>query len=88
MRTAFLLSETVADRVRAFRTERLAKIMAGDTPVALPEGGRAVLHVIPFPPFADRRPLDIINMIGNGTHVPLPLDGMSGGNRNLVNLDG
>jgi hypothetical protein len=88
LRTAFLLSETVADRVRAFRAERLAKIMAGDTPVALPAGGRAVLHVVPFPPFADRRPLDIIHMIANGTHVPLPLDGMSGGNRNVVNLDG
>lgn len=88
LRTAFLLSETVADRVRVFRTDRLAKILVGDTPVPLQDGGRVVLHAVPFQPFADRRSLDIINMIVKGTHVPLPLDSMASENRWSVNLDG
>src|SRR5262249_17895840 len=48
---AFVLSEIIAARVRTFRIDRVAKIAAGDTPVALLDGGVLVLHVIPFSTF-------------------------------------
>ena len=41
------LSETSAEQIRNFRTERLSKIMAGETLVPLIEGGKIVLHIIP-----------------------------------------
>jgi hypothetical protein len=51
LRTAFLLSETIAERIRAFSIERTAKIAAGDAPVTLLAGGSLVLHIVPFSAF-------------------------------------
>lgn len=51
IRSAFIRSESVADRIRAFRADRLAKIVAGETPVQLPQGPKIVLHLVPFGAF-------------------------------------
>jgi len=88
IRSAFLLSESVADRIRSFRAERLAQIVGDSTPVPLPPGGRAILHVVPFPPFAGRHDIDVVQAISTGTFTPLPLSGMSRANQVAVNLDG
>lgn len=88
LRTAFVLADSVAERVRAYRAERVARVQAGEMPVSLPSGGRTILHVIPFPPFVDRRDIDVVQSISMGTIVPLPLDGISGANQATVNLDG
>jgi Schlafen, AlbA_2 len=47
VRTAFGLSENLADRVRQFRAGRLSLIVAGETPLPLLDGGKVVLHVLP-----------------------------------------
>jgi hypothetical protein len=52
LRSIFSLSDMIADRIRAFRVERVAKIAAGDTPAPLLGGGNLVLHVVPFSAFA------------------------------------
>jgi hypothetical protein len=88
LRSAFVLSESAAERIRAFRNDRLVKISAGETPVPLDPGGKAVLHVVPVPSFVDNRLMDIATAAIGGTHMPLPLGGMSGANRSSVNLDG
>lgn len=61
LRRAFLLSETVADRIRDFRIERVARIIAGETPVPLDDEGRfiLVLHFIPYSSFAVKQSLDL-----------------------------
>lgn len=51
LRAAFLASETVGERIRNFRRERVAKIIAGETPLAMREGGKIVLHIIPMNAF-------------------------------------
>lgn len=62
IRAAFLLSESVPERIRRFRDERLAKIVADETPVALtrivadeqnspmivPAESKLVIHILPF----------------------------------------
>jgi hypothetical protein len=88
LRTAFVLSESVSDRITSFRAERLAQIGGGVTPVPLPPGGRAILHVVPFPPFAGRHDIDVVQAISEGTFMPLPLGGASGANQLSVNLNG
>lgn len=88
LRTAFVASESVADRIRSFRAERLARVGGDETPVPLPPGGRAILHVVPFPPFASRRDTDVVEAISTGTFIPLPLSGIGSGNQVAVNLDG
>jgi hypothetical protein len=48
IRSAFALSESLPERVRRFRDERLARIVADETPFTLPpDRVRFVLHVIP-----------------------------------------
>jgi hypothetical protein len=51
VRRAFELSESVADRIRAFRAERLSRVVAGETPVPIEGTGRVVLHVVPISAF-------------------------------------
>lgn len=52
VRAAFALSETSAERLRNFRTERLSTIMSGQTPVSLPsETPKFVLHSLPISAF-------------------------------------
>lgn len=52
LRTAFTLSEGIAERIRRFREDRLSKIAARETPVALRPGAIAVLHVVPLASFS------------------------------------
>lgn len=47
IRGLFLRSETQAQRVRDFRTERLGKLLAGQGPERLVEGALLVLHLVP-----------------------------------------
>jgi hypothetical protein len=59
LRTAFTLSETVAERIRNLRVDRIARIFGRETPVPLDDGGCMVLHVLPLAAFTDRRGLDL-----------------------------
>src|SRR5215210_6250383 len=51
VRRAFVLSESIADRIRAFRAERLGRVVAGETPVPIEGAGKVVLHVVPISAF-------------------------------------
>ena len=51
LRSAFVQLDTIAERMRGFRIDRVAKIAAGDAPVTLLDGGILVLHVVPFSTF-------------------------------------
>ncbi len=46
-----MLSESVADRIRAFRAERLGRVVAGEAPVPIEGTSRVVLHVVPISAF-------------------------------------
>jgi hypothetical protein len=51
VRQAFVLSESVADRIRAFRAERLGRVVSGETPVPIESPSRVMLHVVPISAF-------------------------------------
>ena len=59
LRQAFLRSEVTSERLRRFRMERLANIVAGETPVALAEGPKVVLHVVPLSALDVERRVDL-----------------------------
>ena len=59
LRTAFTMSETVAARIRDFRTDRIARIHARETPVALNPGGCMIVHVLPLSTFTAAGTIDI-----------------------------
>lgn len=57
LRQAFLLSEGVQRDIEGFRADRVAKIIAGDTPVPIKPGLKLVLHVLPLSSFTSGRTL-------------------------------
>lgn len=48
IRTAFAYSETLPERVRRFREERLGRIVAGETPAGAKDSPKVVLHLLPL----------------------------------------
>ena len=48
IRTAFALSETLPEKIRSFRAQRLSMVVAEETPVPLPPNAKTVLHLLPL----------------------------------------
>ncbi len=59
LRAAFADSEAIDDRLKRFRDDRLARIVAGETPIALHEGGWVAIHVLPLSSFAQRNSVNL-----------------------------
>src|SRR6185437_937601 len=61
IRSAFLRSEATADRIRNFRADRIARIVAGEfpTPAPLPDTPKLVLHVVPLSAFDSGANVDV-----------------------------
>jgi hypothetical protein len=67
-----VLSETTAERMRAFRAERLIKITARENFIPLPEAPVMVIHAIPFETFATGRQIDPYETLRDATILPMP----------------
>jgi hypothetical protein len=75
LRAAFVATETVAERIRNFRAERLGNIIAGETPVKLEGPPFGVLHLIPIRAFDPTLELDISSLTsGKGAGWLSPID--------------
>ena len=85
LRLAFSMTETIAGRIREFRTDRIAKINAGLPPVPLIGEGSMVVHVVPIQSFMTRTSIDI-GIYGTGTTPLRPMGAMGWSHR--INLDG
>jgi hypothetical protein len=60
LRSLFSLSETTAEQIRKFRAERLGLMVAGETPVAMNDGAKTVLHIIPTGAFDPAARFDLL----------------------------
>lgn len=85
IRAAFALSDAARTRLQNFRIERLAKITANETPIALSRPCRTVLHVIPLSAADNRAQIDAAAVVGDPQHFR-PLYGSGWDTR--VNFDG
>lgn len=82
IRAAFALSSSVIDRVRRFRSERLAAIKSGQTPFPMMSGPYVVLHLLPLAMMDPAHSFDVTR------ETPyLPPIGFSGGDFR-INFDG
>jgi len=59
LRIAFNLSETITERIRNFRLDRISKIYANETPVPFYDNPKIVLHLIPIISFNPAQSYDI-----------------------------
>jgi hypothetical protein len=85
LRAAFLQSETLAERIRAFRAGRLTTIISGETPLRLNAGAKLVLHILPITAFAGDQRLDVSGRVEALRQVQ-PLG--SSGWDHRINVDG
>ena len=91
LQTAFTLTETLTERVRGFRADRIIAIKAGDTPQSLDEGRKLVIHLVPMSAFSavSRRDLgdELGRFVQNHLVAYKPLGNPMSWNHR-VNLDG
>lgn len=66
-RSAFLATDSQANRIRSFLQDRLAKIMADETPIELSMPHRLVLHILPLNSFLNQKRFDF----GADRNLPL-----------------
>jgi hypothetical protein len=59
LRSIYTFSASAAERLKLFRIDRAAKIVAGDTPRPLPAGGKTVTHIVPLSAFASAQVVDL-----------------------------
>lgn len=86
IRAAFGLTESLSDRIRRFRDERLAKIVGSETPVPLEASPKIVLHVVPIDSVNITIPLNISEIYQHRNHL-VPI-GMNNWSSHRINFDG
>jgi hypothetical protein len=85
VRAACVLSETIAERIALFRSERLGRIASGETPVVVGDTAKMVLHIVPFGAFNPDARFDI-SSITHDIWTLEPICGSVAGHR--YNLEG
>lgn len=86
IRAAFAVSESLPDKVRRFRDERLARIVADETPVALENHPRIVLHILPIAALDPTVRIDVAGLTPRAVRLPPIFYLSSSGHR--FNFDG
>ena len=87
IRLGFLEVETAQERVRRFRLERVARVVAGETPIQMGEGAKVIFHAFPI------MSLDVwpafLKAVEDPSQIPNLLAPMGGDPSNWrYNLDG
>lgn len=85
LRIAFNLSETITERIRRFREDRISKIFANETPVPFYDTAKVVLHLIPINSFNPAQRYEI-NKIASHLEKIQPI--YPSGYNHRYNLDG
>jgi Putative DNA-binding domain len=86
IRTAFVESTSVGERLRSFRVERLGRAIEGDTAVPLGEGVKLLFHMVPI---SSVSPYVVRDVTANAAKIGpafAPIEATSYGGR--FNLDG
>ena len=71
IRTSFSLSESITEKIKSFRRERLSIIESGETPIILKNKAKIVLHMIPFNSVGKSENYDLSFLINQETRKPL-----------------
>lgn len=84
IRSGFVEAEGQRERIRQFRSDRIGKVLSGDTPVQISYGPTAILHLVPLISFSGGHEIDMKEMAYSSCFRP------PGGNvnRTRFNLDG
>ena len=70
IRAAFVQSDSLPQRIKAFRQERIGLILAGETPASLIDSPLVVLHLIPVSAFLNATAFDLQSIIDGRVQIP------------------
>jgi len=82
IKSLFIASQNIVEKVRNFRAERIGNIIAEETPIPVEKGAKIVLHIIPLNAFELERVFDL-SIVQNWPQ-PIYTNGWSG----RYNFDG
>lgn len=85
IRSAFLLSEALPERMKRFRDERIGRIIANQEPMPLPDRSRLIMHVLPIVSFTSNPNIAVTELKAHiGELTPVGHSGCS----HRLNVDG
>jgi len=87
VRSSFMLSEGLRERLRSYRAERLGRIIANDGIVPLNSGHKLILQVVPLASLAEPQDYDVSQFLDH-RNQELCAMGTRSPNRREFNLDG
>jgi len=70
LRRTFLRTEATSQYIRSWQAQRLGNIIAGETPVSLPEGPKIILHLVPIAAIDHSSAIDINPVVHNSGMLP------------------
>lgn len=70
IRAAFVQSDSLPQRIKAFRQERIGMILAGETPASLMDSPLVVLHLIPVSAFLNAATFDLQGVLDGKVQIP------------------
>jgi hypothetical protein len=85
IRSAFTASETAIDRIRSFKNNRVAQLVANETPIAFEDGAKVILHLIPANAFHPGSRYDVLETYDRAEMLPTLF---SSSLTRRINLDG
>jgi hypothetical protein len=88
LRRVFNLSESIYERVRAFRHERVARIIEGNSAIPMRTGAKLILHLIPLESFRSHVALDFRSIEVYSAQFPPIGHRHGGGWTPRLNFDG
>lgn len=86
LRALFVRTEGQAQRIRDFRSDRLAKVLIGETPTPLKDGPKLVIHAIPMQAALGLVQIDPVPYSRGASY--LPMIGQRAGVAATLNFDG
>ncbi len=86
IREAFVQSQELRTAIRRFRDDRIAGLVAGETPVPLTGKAALCLHVVPIPAFESNYAVDLQHLASGGSRLLSPM--RPSGFNSFVNFDG
>tara|TARA_B100001105_G_scaffold12875_1_gene9438 strand:- start:7236 stop:8423 length:1188 start_codon:yes stop_codon:yes gene_type:complete len=86
LRALFVRTESQSQRIRDFRSDRLAKVLTGETPTPLKDGPQLVIHAIPTQAALGLVQLDPVPYARGASYMPMI--GQRTGTAGNLNFDG
>ena len=77
LRRAFVENNAVSERLRSFRADRLANIIAGSTSIPMQSTPKLVIHLLPFAAFFSESQFEVRGQLPHDSFQPLSGNGWS-----------